>query len=122
MLPCLGSFEPALRYALAMFATSRQSAAPVPTTHGREARARRPPPGGVRRPRRPRAGAQVGELMDGRYEVFATHGKGVFSTVLRAKDRGGRPDAAGAFPEVAVKVIRANDVMFKAGARRALAR
>lgn len=58
-------------------------------------------------------------MMDERYEVFATHGKGVFSTVLRAKDRGARADAAGAFPEVAVKVIRANDIMFKAGARRA---
>ncbi|KAK9836273.1 hypothetical protein WJX81_001403 [Elliptochloris bilobata] len=58
---------------------------------------------------------QVGELMDERYEVFATHGKGVFSTVLRARDRSGRADALGAFPEVAVKVIRANDIMFKAG-------
>ena len=55
--------------------------------------------------------------MDARYEVFATHGKGVFSTVLRARDRGGKPDAAGVFPEVAVKVIRANDIMFKAGGR-----
>ena len=56
---------------------------------------------------------QVGEIMDGRYEVFATHGKGVFSTVLRARDRGA-PDAAGRCPEVAVKVIRANDIMYKA--------
>ena len=51
--------------------------------------------------------------MDGRYEVFATHGKGVFSTVLRARDRGA-PDASGRCPEVAVKVIRANDIMYKA--------
>jgi hypothetical protein len=29
---------------------------------------------------------QVGELMDGRYELFACKGKGVFSTVLRARD------------------------------------
>ncbi len=30
---------------------------------------------------------QVGELIAGRYEVKATHGKGVFSTVLLARDR-----------------------------------
>ncbi|BDA48356.1 probable serine/threonine-protein kinase PRP4 homolog at C-terminar half [Coccomyxa sp. Obi] len=57
---------------------------------------------------------QVGEMMDGRYEVFATHGKGVFSTVLRARDKG-QTDPLGRHPEVAVKVIRANEVMFKAG-------
>lgn len=60
--------------------------------------------------------------MNDRYEVFATHGKGVFSTVLRARDR--KPvDEKGipipvmgtAFPEVAIKVIRANDLMSKAG-------
>lgn len=43
--------------------------------------------------------AQVGEMMDGRYEVFATHGKGVFSTVLRARDKG-QQDALGRHPEV----------------------
>lgn len=42
---------------------------------------------------------QVGEMMDGRYEVFATHGKGVFSTVLRARDKG-QVDALGRHPEV----------------------
>lgn len=42
---------------------------------------------------------QVGEMMDGRYEVFATHGKGVFSTVLRARDKG-HTDALGRHPEV----------------------
>lgn len=42
---------------------------------------------------------QVGEMMDGRYEVFATHGKGVFSTVLRARDKG-QQDALGRHPEV----------------------
>lgn len=30
---------------------------------------------------------QVGEIMDGRYEVFEFKGKGVFSSVLRARDR-----------------------------------
>ena len=56
--------------------------------------------------------ARVGEVLDGRYEVFATHGRGVFSTVLRARDVGIR--AAGEPEEVAVKVIRANDTMTKA--------
>ena len=60
--------------------------------------------------------------MNDRYEVFATHGKGVFSTVLRARDRkpvDGKgnpiPIIGNAFPEVAIKVIRANDIMSKAG-------
>lgn len=48
--------------------------------------------------------------MDGRYEVFATHGKGVFSTVLRARDQ-----QCGSGPsEVAIKIIRANETMSKA--------
>eukprot|EP00474_Spongospora_subterranea_P000764 CRZ01222.1 hypothetical protein [Spongospora subterranea] len=48
-------------------------------------------------------------LHDGRYEVFANQGRGVFSTVLRVRDRlaGNR--------ELVVKVIRQNDVMYKAG-------
>lgn len=50
--------------------------------------------------------------MDGRYEVFATHGKGVFSTVLRARDQQG---GEGSGPtEVAIKMIRANETMSKA--------
>ena len=48
--------------------------------------------------------------MDERYEVFATHGKGVFSTVLRARDQ-----QCGSGPsEVAIKIIRANETMSKA--------
>ena len=47
--------------------------------------------------------------MDGRYEVFATHGKGVFSTVLRARDQ-----KTGNGAEVAIKMIRANETMYKA--------
>lgn len=43
-------------------------------------------------------------MMDGRYEVFATHGKGVFSTVLRARDKG-QTDALGCHPEVPPKQI-----------------
>ena len=54
---------------------------------------------------------QVGEVLDGRYEVFATHGRGVFSSVLRARDRA-EPDAATGQPrDVAIKIIRANDTM-----------
>jgi serine/threonine-protein kinase PRP4 len=60
---------------------------------------------------------QVGELLGNRYEVFATHGKGVFSSVLRARDLkdyqiGNKKDDC---PHVAVKVIRANETMYKAG-------
>lgn len=51
--------------------------------------------------------------MDGRYEVFATHGKGVFSTVLRARDQQGRAEGNGP-SEVAIKMIRANETMSKA--------
>jgi hypothetical protein len=63
---------------------------------------------------------QVGEVLDARYEVFACKGKGVFSTVLRARDLarqvisatgqllpgvGAGPLAPGAeHPEVAIKV------------------
>ena len=50
--------------------------------------------------------------MDGRYEVFATHGKGVFSTVLRARDQQG--GEGGGPSEVAIKMIRANETMSKA--------
>ena len=40
--------------------------------------------------------------MDGRYEVRATHGKGVFSTVLLAKDRSQAADSP--LGMVAIKV------------------
>ncbi|GMJ04742.1 PRP4 KINASE A [Hibiscus trionum] len=55
---------------------------------------------------------RFGELLDGRYEVTAAHGKGVFSTVVRAKDL----KAGASFPEeVAIKIIRNNETMHKAG-------
>ena len=53
---------------------------------------------------------QVGEVVDGRYEVFATHGRGVFSSVLRAKDLLAK-GPAGSQQEVAIKIIRANETM-----------
>lgn len=55
---------------------------------------------------------RFGELLDGRYEITAAHGKGVFSTVVRAKNvkaSDGEPE------EVAIKIIRSNDTMYKAG-------
>lgn len=53
-------------------------------------------------------GYQFGELIDGRYEVIATHGKGVFSTVVRAKDLKAGPAEP---EEVAIKIIRNNETM-----------
>ncbi|KAI3882783.1 hypothetical protein MKX03_020783 [Papaver bracteatum] len=55
---------------------------------------------------------RFGEILDSRYEVIAAHGKGVFSTVVRAKDlKAGKDDPE----EVAIKIIRNNDTMYKAG-------
>ncbi|XP_078443998.1 protein kinase superfamily protein isoform X2 [Wolffia australiana] len=55
---------------------------------------------------------RFGEVLDGRYEVIASHGKGVFSTVVRAKDlKAGKSDPE----EVAIKIIRSNEIMYKAG-------
>ncbi|GMH27515.1 hypothetical protein Nepgr_029358 [Nepenthes gracilis] len=55
---------------------------------------------------------RFGEVLDGRYEIAAAHGKGVFSTVVRAKDlKAGNGDPE----EVAVKIIRNNETMLKAG-------
>jgi serine/threonine-protein kinase PRP4 len=47
-------------------------------------------------------------VLEGRYQIYGNVGRGVFSTVLRAKDLTTTQD-------VAIKVIRNNDVMFKAG-------
>jgi len=52
---------------------------------------------------------QTGETLDQRYNVFGYTGQGVFSNVVRARDvvRGNR--------EVAVKIIRNNEIMHKTG-------
>ncbi|MCE3216829.1 Serine/threonine-protein kinase PRP4 [Datura stramonium] len=55
---------------------------------------------------------RFGEILDGRYDILAAHGKGVFSTVIRAKDFKARP---GDPEEVAIKIIRNNEIMYKAG-------
>jgi serine/threonine-protein kinase PRP4 len=52
----------------------------------------------------------MGEIVDGRYEVFAVHGRGVFSTVLRARDLQ-QVVGMDSYAEVAIKVIRANEPM-----------
>ncbi|XP_047965541.1 serine/threonine-protein kinase prp4 [Salvia hispanica] len=57
-------------------------------------------------------GYRFGEVLDGRYEIIAAHGKGVFSTVVRAKDLKAKSDDA---EEVAIKIIRNNETMYKAG-------
>ncbi|XP_047943642.1 serine/threonine-protein kinase prpf4B-like isoform X2 [Salvia hispanica] len=57
-------------------------------------------------------GYRFGEVLDGRYEIIASHGKGVFSTVVRAKDLKAKP---GDTDEVAIKIIRNNETMYKAG-------
>lgn len=51
----------------------------------------------------------MGEILDARYEVVSSHGRGVFSTVVRAKDmKAGR----GEVEEVAIKIIRNNETMY----------
>ncbi|KAG6412923.1 hypothetical protein SASPL_125618 [Salvia splendens] len=60
----------------------------------------------------PLPGYRFGEVLDGRYEIIASHGKGVFSTVVRAKDLKAKP---GDTDEVAIKIIRNNETMYKAG-------
>ncbi|CAL8072107.1 unnamed protein product [Orchesella dallaii] len=52
---------------------------------------------------------RTGELMDGRYTVYGYTGQGVFSNVVRARD------AARDSEDVAVKIIRNNDLMQKSG-------
>uniref|UniRef100_A0A6N2MXK7 non-specific serine/threonine protein kinase n=4 Tax=Salix viminalis TaxID=40686 RepID=A0A6N2MXK7_SALVM len=55
---------------------------------------------------------RFGEVLDGQYEIVAAHGKGVFSTVVRAKDLKAVIDGP---EEVAIKIIRNNETMRKAG-------
>ncbi|CAO3574964.1 unnamed protein product [Mortierella alpina] len=50
-----------------------------------------------------------GELLDGRYVVTSVLGKGVFSSVVKARDN--KADNA----EVAIKILRNNETMYKAG-------
>lgn len=50
-------------------------------------------------------GVNIGEVLDKRYNVYGYTGQGVFSNVVRARDM------ARANQEVAVKIIRNNELM-----------
>ena len=52
-----------------------------------------------------RLGVRIGETMDKRYHVYAITGQGVYSTVARARD------AARNTMEVAIKIVRNNEMM-----------
>ncbi|KAG7154667.1 Serine/threonine-protein kinase PRP4-like 1 [Homarus americanus] len=52
---------------------------------------------------------RIGEVLDSRYTVFGYTGQGVFSNVVRGRD------AARAGQDVAIKIIRNNEVMHKTG-------
>ncbi len=52
---------------------------------------------------------RIGEVLDSRYSVFGYTGQGVFSNVVRARD------IPKANQEVAIKIIRNNEIMHKAG-------
>ncbi|KAM0753955.1 kinase-like protein [Meredithblackwellia eburnea MCA 4105] len=57
----------------------------------------------------------LGEILDnGRYHVHANLGKGMFSAVVRAKDTHSSTGA-----EVAIKLIRSQETMYKAGLKEA---
>lgn len=51
---------------------------------------------------------RIGEILDERYTVLTNLGRGVFSSVVRAKDQITNE-------EVAIKLIRSNETMYKAG-------
>ncbi|KAI9308164.1 kinase-like domain-containing protein [Cunninghamella echinulata] len=51
---------------------------------------------------------RIGEVLLGRYQIISYLGKGVFSSVVKAKDMT-------TSEEVAVKIIRNNETMYKAG-------
>lgn len=52
---------------------------------------------------------RIGEVLDERYTVFGYTGQGVFSNVVRARD------SSRSNQEVAIKIIRSNEIMHKTG-------
>lgn len=50
-------------------------------------------------------GIRIGENLDGRYSVYGFTGQGVFSNVVRARDVTQKDK------EVAIKIIRSNEIM-----------
>ncbi|PLW17425.1 hypothetical protein PCANC_00894 [Puccinia coronata f. sp. avenae] len=63
----------------------------------------------------------LGELLDnGRYHVHANLGKGMFASVVRAKDMSAAKDGIkGAGSDVAIKVVRSQESMFKSSQKEA---
>ncbi|KAH9813802.1 CMGC/DYRK/PRP4 protein kinase [Melampsora americana] len=65
----------------------------------------------------------LGELLDnGRYHVHANLGKGMFASVVRAKDMQHNPTkdgSTGLGRDVAIKVVRSQESMYKAGQKEA---
>ncbi|KAG5462530.1 MAG: hypothetical protein BJ554DRAFT_4753, partial [Olpidium bornovanus] len=60
----------------------------------------------------------LGEVLDGRYHVYEKLGKGVFSNVVKARDLSSASAKAGGEPAVvAIKLIRNNETMYKAGVK-----
>ncbi|KAF8635728.1 hypothetical protein AX15_000344 [Amanita polypyramis BW_CC] len=60
----------------------------------------------------------LGEQLDGgRYQVFSSLGKGMFANVVRARILQGEPGEIG--KEVAIKIIRCQESMYKAGLKEA---
>jgi len=51
-------------------------------------------------------GVHIGETLNNRFEVFGFTGQGVFSNVVRARE-----EANGKSSEVAIKIIRNNELM-----------
>ena len=49
---------------------------------------------------------QIGEVLDGRFQVFGFTGQGVFSNVVRARNIKSPSE------KVAVKIIRNNELMY----------
>ncbi|KAA1077320.1 U4/U6 small nuclear ribonucleoprotein prp4 [Puccinia graminis f. sp. tritici] len=63
----------------------------------------------------------LGELLDnGRYHVHANLGKGMFASVVRAKDMSSAKDGIqGSGSDVAIKVVRSQESMFKSSQKEA---
>ncbi|KAI0628855.1 kinase-like protein [Trametes polyzona] len=60
----------------------------------------------------------LGEQLDGgRYQVFSSLGKGMFANVVRARVLQGEPGEVG--KEVAIKIVRCQESMYKAGLKEA---
>ncbi|KAF4578245.1 U4/U6 small nuclear ribonucleoprotein prp4 [Pleurotus pulmonarius] len=60
----------------------------------------------------------LGEQLDGgRYQVFSSLGKGMFANVVRARVLQGDPNETG--KEVAIKIVRCQESMYKAGLKEA---